>query len=74
MSKLAAALIVCIAALSLGGCADRRTESRPGSGTNTGSQQTSPDAGSSASDADQATALENCVTAVGADRKNCEAK
>lgn len=71
MSKFVATLIVCIATLALGGCADRAKESRQGTGMDKGSAQTSPDSGSR--DADTS-ALENCVTAVGADRKNCTAK
>ena len=73
MNKLLAILTISIAALALGGCADRAIESRQGTGMDRGGTQTR-DPGSPARDAERATALENCVTAVGADRKNCAAK
>ena len=63
MSKLLATLIVCIATLAVGGCADGAKEPRQSTST-----------GSTGQDTQGSTKLENCVTAVGADRKNCAAK
>ena len=59
MSKLLATLIVCIATLALGGCAESAKESH---------------SGATRQDTERNSKLENCVTAVGADRKNCTAK
>jgi hypothetical protein len=66
MRKALATLLLCLAALALGGCADRGKDSRPG-------PTSSPSSGTS-SGQDNNTKLENCVTAVGADRDNCKAK
>ena len=65
MSKLLAMLMIGIVALALGGCADSAKEPRQGPGMDTGSKHP---------DAEHFTLLENCVTAVGANRKNCAAK
>ena len=74
MSKLLVTLMVSIATLALGGCADSAKEPRQGPGMDTGSKRPSPNSGPSGQDAERFTKLENCVTAVGADRKNCTAK
>jgi hypothetical protein len=74
MSKLLATLFVSIVALALGGCADSAKEPRQGPGMDKGSKHPSPNSGSSGQDAEHFTVLENCVTAVGAARKNCTAK
>jgi hypothetical protein len=63
MSKLLATFMLGVAFLVLGGCADRAKEPRQ-----------TPNSGSAGQDTQRNTALENCVTAVGADRKNCTAK
>ena len=63
MSKLLAILTISIAALAIDGCADSAREPRQ-----------SPNSGSTGQGTERSTELENCVTAVGADRKNCTAK
>ena len=63
MSKLLATLMLSLAILALGGCADSAKEPRQ-----------RPNSGSTGQDTERNSKLENCVTAVGADRKNCTAK
>ena len=74
MRKLLAMLIVSIATLALGGCAESAKEPRQGTSMDTGGKHPRHNSGNSGQDADHFTALENCVTAVGADRKNCTAR
>jgi len=69
MRKSLATLLLCLAALALGGCADRGTDSRPGPASSPSNSSSGTSSGQ-----DTNTKLENCVTAVGADRDNCKAK